>query len=186
MFLVDAIGSDSDPHKTKLRIATLAYFGLQLRDAVFSRVETDQEEITKLKNVCQHFFNANSLLLRVSTTVWTIGYAMPYHAQILYDKYGLGLGLNSMQGRKAEHVKLSQYSRHARFVCLPLQGCCLECNIRNINSWDMQYCKCYCMRNHVDTNLEKDTGQHAVVCSVHGYTCMKGHRRQNPVSNSIM
>lgn len=134
MFLVDAIGSDSDPHKTKLRIATLAYFGLQLRDAVFSRVETDQEEITKLKNVCQHFFNANSLLLRVSTTVWTIGYAMPYHAQILYDKYGLGLGLNSMQGRKAEHVKLSQYSRHARFVCLPLQGCCLECNIRNINS----------------------------------------------------
>lgn len=115
MFFVDAISSDSDPPKTKLRIATLAYCGLQLRDAVslFSRVETDQEEITKLKNVCQHFFNANSLLLRVSPTVWTIGYAIPYHAQILYDKYGLGLGLNSMQGNEAKHVKLSQYSRHA-------------------------------------------------------------------------
>jgi len=41
--LVDAISSDSDPPETKLRIATLAYCGLQLRDAVslFSRVETD-------------------------------------------------------------------------------------------------------------------------------------------------
>ena len=95
--------------------ATLAYCGLQLRDAVslFSRVETNQAEISKLKTTWQHFFNANSLLLRVSPTVWTIGYAIPYHAQILYGKYGLGLGLNSMQGREAKHVKLSQYLRHA-------------------------------------------------------------------------
>ena len=36
---------------------------------------------------------------------------MPYHGQILCDKYGLGLGLNSVQGREAKHVR--QYSRHA-------------------------------------------------------------------------
>ena len=79
-------------------------------------MKTNQAEISKLKTTCQHFFNANSLLLRVSPTVWTIGYAIPYHAQVLYDKYGLGLGLNSMQGREARHVRLSQYSRHATLI----------------------------------------------------------------------
>ena len=69
--------------------------------------------VAKLKIACQNFFNANSLLLRVSPNVWTIGYAIPYHVQILYEKYGLGLGLNSMQGREAKHVKLGQYARHS-------------------------------------------------------------------------
>lgn len=115
MSLINIISCDSDPPETKLKTATLAYCGLQLRDAVslFSRVETKQPEISKLKIACQNFFNANSLLLKVTPTVWTIGYAIPFHAQILYDEYGLGLGLNSMQGREAKHVKLSQYSRHA-------------------------------------------------------------------------
>ena len=115
MSLINVVSSDRDLPETKLKTATLAYCGLQLRDSVslFSRVETNQAEISKLKTTCQHFFNANSLLLRVSPTVWTIGYAIPYHAQILYDKYGLGLGINSMQGREAKHVRLSHYSRHA-------------------------------------------------------------------------
>ena len=76
-------------------------------------MKTYQAEICKLKTACQHFFSTNSLLLRVSPTVWTIGFAIPYHAQILYDKYELGLGLNSMQGQESKHVRLSQYSRHA-------------------------------------------------------------------------
>lgn len=115
MLLLDSISRESDPPETKLMIATLAYCGLQLRDAVslFSRVEIKESEVAKLKIACQNFFNANSLLLRVSPTVWTIGYAIPYHVQILYEKYGLGLGLNSMQGREAKHVKLSQYARHS-------------------------------------------------------------------------
>ena len=49
----------------------------------------------------------------MSPNFWTIGYTIPYHAQILHGNYGLGLGLNSMQGREAKHVRLSQYSRHA-------------------------------------------------------------------------
>ena len=99
MFLIDSISVESDPPETKLKIATLAYCGLQLRDAVslFSRVDITECDVAKLKKACQNFFNANSLLLRVSPTVWTIGYAIPYHAQILYEKYGLGLGLNRNQ-----------------------------------------------------------------------------------------
>lgn len=115
MLLPDSVSRESDPPETKLKIATLVNCGLQLRDAVslFSRVKMRESEVAKLKIACENFFNANSLLLRVSPTVWTIGYAIPYHRQILYEKYGLGLGLNSMQGREAKHVKLSQYARHS-------------------------------------------------------------------------
>jgi hypothetical protein len=49
----------------------------------------------------------------ITPTIWTIGYAVLRHTQILFDKYGLGLGLNSMQGREAKHVRLAQYARHS-------------------------------------------------------------------------
>jgi len=39
---------------------------------------------------------------------------MLFHTmQILFNKYSLGIGINSMQGREAKHVKLSQYAHHA-------------------------------------------------------------------------
>ena len=49
------------------------------------------------------------LLERVNSTVWSIGYAVPYHMKELYDMLGYGLGLNSMQGREAKHIKLKNY-----------------------------------------------------------------------------
>ena len=35
----------------------------------------------------------------VNPTVWTIGHIVPAHARDMKSKYGLGLGLNSMEGR---------------------------------------------------------------------------------------
>ena len=61
-----------------------------------------------------HFFNACVLLLKsITPTLWTVGYAIPRHLQILFDRYGMGLGLNSMQGREAKHVRLSQFAKHS-------------------------------------------------------------------------
>lgn len=45
--------------------------------------------------------------------MWTIGYAVPYHVGLLYKKFSLGLGINTMQGREAKHVRISQYAKHA-------------------------------------------------------------------------
>lgn len=60
------------------------------------------------------YFNACSLLLGgVSPTVWTIGHADPFHTEVLFNKFGLGLGINSMQGREAKHVRIAQYAKHA-------------------------------------------------------------------------
>ena len=62
------------------------------------------ELVKNLKVLCQQFFNAN-----ITPTVWTVGVAIPYHTSKLHQKLGYGLGLNSMQGREATHVKLAKY-----------------------------------------------------------------------------
>ena len=95
-----------------LKLHTLSFIRVKLRDAVsiYSRVEVSIEQVENLKVLCQQFFNANSLLLTdVTPTVWTVGVAIPYHTSKLYQKLGYGLGLNSMQGREAKHVKLAKY-----------------------------------------------------------------------------
>ena len=95
-----------------LTLHTLSFIGVKLRDAVsiYSRVEISIEQVENLKVLCQQYFNANSLLLTdVTPTVWTVGVAIPYHTSKLYQKLGYGLGLNSMQGREAKHVKLAKY-----------------------------------------------------------------------------
>lgn len=95
-----------------VKLHALALAGLNLRDsaAIYSRVEVNKQQIENLKIICQHYFTTNCLLLSgVNPTVWTIGYAIPYHTAQLFEKIGFGLGLNSMQGREAKHVKLAKY-----------------------------------------------------------------------------
>ena len=81
------------------KLHTLAFAGLNLRDsaALYSRVEVNKQEIENLKTMCQHYFTANCLLLSgVNPTVWTVGYAISYHTNQLFEKMGFGLGLNSI------------------------------------------------------------------------------------------
>lgn len=49
----------------------------------------------------------------VTSTVWTIAVAIPYNTGKLLEKLGYGLGLNSMQGREAKHIKLELYVQNA-------------------------------------------------------------------------
>jgi hypothetical protein len=111
---------------TLVKLHSLIFIALKLRDAaaLYSRVEINNIQVEELKNLCQQYFNAVQLLLnRVTPTVWTLGYVVPYHTQQLFDKLGYGLGLNSMQGREAKHIKLAKYventcnvSKHTRWV----------------------------------------------------------------------
>ena len=75
------------------------------------RVEVDGELVQKLFQKCSNYFNANCLFLgnAVSPTTWTVGYAIPYHRNQLFESVGYGLGLNTMQGREAKHIKLAKY-----------------------------------------------------------------------------
>ena len=103
------IGSLSNGAKVKLY--ALAFMAVQLLDtvAIFSRVKVNTELIQNLFLKCQSYFNTNYLFLRnVSPTVWTVSYAILYRNQ-LFKKIGYGLGLSSMQGREAKHIKLTKY-----------------------------------------------------------------------------
>ena len=108
-----------------LKLHALAFIGLKLRDAVslYSRVDISQAQVDQVKTLCQDYFKANVLFLDgVNPTVWTMGYAVPHHTQQLFQELGHGLGLNSMQGREAKHVKLAMYTKNT-------------CNLKKSSRW---------------------------------------------------
>ena len=80
--------SEQDTPVQSLQINTFAFVGLQLRVATsrFSRVNIDQKVLQELKDSCKMYLNACSLLLgSVSPTVWTIGHAVPFHTELLFN-----------------------------------------------------------------------------------------------------
>ena len=80
------------------------------------------------------------LLSGVNPTVWTIGYAIPYHTA-QFEKIGFGLGLNSMQGREAKHVKLAKYVENT-------------CNVKKSMRWWIVF---FVMSLSVSCGLERWT-----------------------------
>ena len=91
--LINALTSINDSDQAKLRLATISFCCLKLRDAVsmFSRIVVDKNVLVELKSSCSQFFNAVSLLLlNVTSTVWTVGYAIPSHFALLFKKHGVG------------------------------------------------------------------------------------------------
>ena len=116
MSVVTAISCDDDRPVHKLQICAFAFIGLQLRDSIsrFTRVIITDSVLEEMKVSCKKYFNACSLFLdNVTPTVWTNGYAVPYHAELILRRFQLGLGINSMQGREAKHVRIARYSKHA-------------------------------------------------------------------------
>lgn len=108
-----------------LKLHALAFIGLKLRDAasLYSRVDISQAQVDQVKTLCQDYFKANVLFLNgVNPTVWTLGYAVPHHTKQLFKELGHDLGLNSMQGREAKHVKLAMYIKNT-------------CNLKKSSRW---------------------------------------------------
>ena len=88
MFVLHALSEETDPPETKLKIASIAFCCLQLRNATsyFSRVDITLAELEQCKKACLYLFNANALLFKsVTPTLWTIGYAIPRHMEILFN-----------------------------------------------------------------------------------------------------
>jgi hypothetical protein len=99
-----------------IRLNALAHLGLALRDAVslFSRQTIDKNYVTDLSAKCTTFFNTARMFIgNITPTAWSIGYAIPYHAGIIASTFGMGLGINTMQGREAKHVSISRFAEHS-------------------------------------------------------------------------
>ena len=70
--------------------------------------------VTALDMHCKKFFRVISLFFgAVTSTTWTIGHAVPVHTAQIFAKFGLGLGLNTMQGREAKHQTILHYCANA-------------------------------------------------------------------------
>jgi hypothetical protein len=113
-------------HGATVKLFALAFAALQLREAtsIYSRIKVDRDLVQKLFLTCRNYFNVNCLFLgnTVSPTVWTVAHAIPYHCNQLLETTGYGLGLNSMQGREAKHIKLAKYVKNT-------------CNVRKGDRW---------------------------------------------------
>ena len=71
----------------------------------FNRIETNSAQVAELKEVCEMYFNVISLFCPSSAnvTTWTVGYAIPYHANLLFKLYKVGYGIVSLQAKDAKH-----------------------------------------------------------------------------------
>lgn len=97
---------------TAFKLHALHKAAEKLRDSVslFSRVRITEEQILQLEKSCMEYFNVNALFLqKANPTVWTVGYILPLHTKELFQTLSFGLGLNTIQGREAKHIKLKKY-----------------------------------------------------------------------------
>ena len=77
--------------------------------SLFSRIQISDNELLELQRYCKTYFALNNLFFRHDPTAWTLDHVVPVHVQEMKEKYGMGLGLNSMEGREAKHICISRY-----------------------------------------------------------------------------
>ena len=141
MRLIKWLSSENDSHQQRKTVLIFAYLGLRLRDCVslFSRFDITVEQLTKLSISARDYYRVKALFLptSVNPTVWTIGHIIPAHTKELYEKYGQGLGIVTMEERETKHIALKKLSENTfykrrwyeifkhefvMFVWLPEQG----------------------------------------------------------------
>ena len=120
MILISCLENDvKKGTRQEIILHILAYICLCLRDCVsiFTRIDISNNQVTQIKQLCTDYFRAHCLFLHVNPTVWTLGNVIPTHIEDMKAKYGMGLGLNSMEGREAKHVFIAKYSTNTLYQC---------------------------------------------------------------------
>ena len=73
-----------------------------------------EESLAKSPQLCSDYFTAVVLSVTVSGTVYA-------HSKKMFDKYGVGLGINTMQRREAKHVQITGFAKNSQFKQLWVQ-----------------------------------------------------------------
>ena len=69
--------------------------------------EFQTEDLPKLKEDCRMYFNLASPFHSPNVSV-------PFHSNKVMKDLGVGLGINSMQGREANHQQLDSFAEFSR------------------------------------------------------------------------
>ena len=64
----------------------------------------------------QNFFISCALILQVNPSVWTLGHVVPVLTREMFEIYGKGLALNSMEGSEAKHQAIFWYAFKTNFL----------------------------------------------------------------------
>ena len=115
MYLIDAVSTEQDTEINQFKLHQYAYCFLQLRDVVhlMSRFYIERNDVLHLREACRLYFNCCALFFPCTLTTWCIGKIVALHTNKVYGKFGLGLGLNTAQGREAKHLRLKEYTHHS-------------------------------------------------------------------------
>lgn len=114
--LTKVLDETSDTPEKKFRQLRLHYAWTLLREAIglWSKVKFSSGELEQLKYLCELYHAFHVLFFeKAALTTWHIGYAVPHHAELIYNKFGVGLGINTMQGREAKHQQIAMYAKFA-------------------------------------------------------------------------
>ena len=110
--LVDSLQMPDESKNQELRRIALSKIAEYLRNAggLFNKIHTNTSEIFQLQEYCQLYFNLMALFFNsdINVTVWTMGYAIPYHSKLLYDSYKVGFGIISLQAKESKHSGLKE------------------------------------------------------------------------------
>ena len=105
--LIDALKVLDESPAQKLERLALGKIAQFLRNAgaLFNKIEVSPSYLGELTEFCTLYFNLYALFFSsdVNVTVWTVGYAIPYHATKLYESYKVGYGIISLQAKEAKH-----------------------------------------------------------------------------------
>ena len=118
MFLINAMRPFlNDGTSTCFKFHVLAYACLLLRDSVsaFTRIHITNEQIDELEKKCRDYFILNCKFFTPHPTAWTLSFIVPAHTRDMKLMYGLGLGLNSMEGSEAKHISICRYSKNTNY-----------------------------------------------------------------------
>ena len=66
------------------------------------------DQTSQLSVACCEYFNVNAMFVQssVNPAVWILGHIVPAHCSQVFEKYGQGLGMVTMEGREAKHIFL--------------------------------------------------------------------------------
>ena len=107
--LVDGLQYDEESplENTKRLALSKAVEYLRNASGLFNKINLSSiGEVDQLTEFCQLYFNILVLFspTSINVTVWTVGYAIPYHARKLYEEYHVGYGILSLQAKESKHA----------------------------------------------------------------------------------
>ena len=75
-------------------------------------VDIDEDGLSTLAVACRNLFCVTVLFSEesVSPSFWTLCHVVPVHAADVYDRFKLGLGITSMEGREQKNQMVHKYS----------------------------------------------------------------------------